>query len=158
MLSITNAHIKSSAAAAGTCTEARCACIDARLNGERETSVSSSSDYKRTTPPCSGACLAAKPVSILHTLRWLGVGLEMSPSRPVSNVCIKQTSDFSTDFLAVVRQNENHGRPQKFFQREQNHRHFKKLTRFLRAVHKLDNFAARRRRKRIFLRVCHGLD
>ena len=34
----------------------------------------------------------------------------------------------------------------------QNHRHFKKSTRFRRAVQKIDHFSARRRRKRIFLR------
>ena len=38
-----------------------------------------------------------------------------------------------------------HGRPQKFCQRGQNHRHIKKLARFRRAVHKIDHFSARLR-------------
>ena len=46
----------------------------------------------------------------------------------------------------------HHGRPQKFFQRGQNHGHFKKSTSFWRAVQKIDYFSARRRRKRKFMR------
>ena len=43
-------------------------------------------------------------------------------------------------------------RPQKFFQRGQNHGLFKKSTSFWRAVQKIDYFSARRRRKRKFMR------
>ena len=52
--------------------------------------------------------------------------------------------------------NSTMGARRNFSRGWQNHRHFKKLTRFWRAVQKIDHFSARRRRKQNFLHFFAG--